>query len=110
MTNRMDLWHVTRRCFWLCVLCGMGSLSTAYAGHRHFNDVQVRAVQQQSVSGTVTDESGLPLPGVSITVKNTTRGVTTDFDGKYNISASQGETLVFSYVGYATQEKSVGGG
>ncbi|MDO5609048.1 MAG: SusC/RagA family TonB-linked outer membrane protein, partial [Capnocytophaga sp.] len=64
--------------------------------------------QTPSVSGTVTDESGSPLPGVTVMVKNTSRGTSTDFDGKYDINASRGEVLVFSYVGYATAERSVG--
>lgn len=62
----------------------------------------------QEVSGTVTDESG-PLPGVSVILKGTTTGTTTDFDGNYNVSANNGDTLVFSYVGYDTQEVVVSG-
>jgi hypothetical protein len=58
---------------------------------------------QQTVSGTVTDDNGLPLPGATVVVQNTNRGTTTDFDGKYQIQAIQGETLTFSYVGYASQ-------
>ena len=57
----------------------------------------------QSISGTVTDENNQPLPGATVLVQGTTRGVSSDFDGKYQINASQGETLEFSYVGYATQ-------
>ena len=56
------------------------------------------------VSGTVTDESGLPLPGANVIVKGTTRGAQTDFDGKYTIEVAEGQKLVFSYVGYNTQE------
>ena len=62
----------------------------------------------QEVSGTVTDESG-PLPGVSVIVKGTTTGTTTDFDGNYVINASNGTVLVFSYVGYDTKEIAVKG-
>jgi len=50
--------------------------------------------QQTSVAGTVTDESGLPLPGATIIVENTNRGVTTDFDGNYSIEAQAGEVLL----------------
>jgi uncharacterized protein YbaA (DUF1428 family) len=57
----------------------------------------------QTVSGTVTDEANIQLPGASILVQNTTRGTTTDFDGKYQIQANEGDTLIFSYVGYTTQ-------
>jgi iron complex outermembrane receptor protein len=63
----------------------------------------------QEVSGTVTDETG-PLPGVSVIVKGTTNGTTTDFDGNYLINASNGAVLVFSYVGYDTKEIAVKGG
>lgn len=63
--------------------------------------------QELSVKGMVTDENKTPLPGVSIYVKNTTRGVSSDFDGNYEIKVSQGEVLVFSYVGFVTQEKAV---
>ena len=64
--------------------------------------------QEKDVSGTVTDENGLPLIGVNIIVKNTSRGTQTDFDGNYSISVSPGETLVFSFVGFSAVEKSVG--
>ncbi|WP_232745180.1 carboxypeptidase-like regulatory domain-containing protein [Capnocytophaga sp. H4358] len=67
------------------------------------------SAQTVSVKGTVTDESKVPLPGVSVLIKNTTRGVATDFDGKYEIKANQGDVLVFSYLGFVTQEKIVGG-
>ncbi|MCF6308101.1 MAG: TonB-dependent receptor, partial [Flavobacteriaceae bacterium] len=63
----------------------------------------------QQVSGTVTDESSEPLMGVSIIVKGTTVGAVTDFDGNYTIDAANGDVLVFSYIGYDSQEKSVTG-
>ncbi|MDO4228948.1 MAG: SusC/RagA family TonB-linked outer membrane protein [Capnocytophaga sp.] len=61
-----------------------------------------------SVTGTVTDESGMPLPGVSVIIKGTSRGVSTDFDGKYEIQTSQNEVLEFSSVGFISQQKTVG--
>ncbi|MEO0525831.1 MAG: TonB-dependent receptor [Bacteroidota bacterium] len=64
---------------------------------------------QQAISGKVTDENGDPLPGASIVVKGTTTGATTDFDGNYSIDASQGDTLVVSYIGYETKEVTVNG-
>ncbi|WP_298518359.1 von Willebrand factor type A domain-containing protein [uncultured Kordia sp.] len=60
--------------------------------------------QKIEVSGKVTDDSGMPLPGASILIKGTAKGMTTDFDGKYKINTNVGAILVFSYVGYATQE------
>jgi hypothetical protein len=60
--------------------------------------------QQTQVSGIVTDETNSPLLGVSILVKGTSRGAVTDFDGSYSLAANEGESLVFSYQGFATQE------
>ena len=67
-----------------------------------------QAFAQNTISGTVTDENGEGLPGVSIIVKGTTSGVITDFNGQYNISAESDATLVFSYIGYAPTEQTVG--
>jgi TonB-linked SusC/RagA family outer membrane protein len=67
------------------------------------------AFAQKRVTGTVKDnETNTGLPGVSILVKGTTRGTVTDADGKYTIEASEGATLVFSSVGYVTQEIAIG--
>ena len=52
-----------------------------------------------NISGTISDQDGLPLPGVNVLVKGTSNGITTDFDGNYTIPAATGNTLVFSYVG-----------
>ena len=60
-----------------------------------------------SVTGTVTGNDGLPLPGVSVVIKGTTRGVSTDFDGKYEIQAAGNEVLEFSSLGYTSQSKKV---
>ncbi len=65
---------------------------------------------QQTVTGRVTDASDdSGLPGVNILEKGTTNGTVTDFDGNYTLSVSEGSTLVFSYVGYLTQEIPLGG-
>lgn len=61
----------------------------------------------QTVKGTVTAD-GQPLPGASVIIKGTTTGTSTDFDGNYTIKADDASTLVFSYVGYASQEVVVG--
>ena len=61
----------------------------------------------QSVSGIVTDDTSQPIPGVSVVIKGTTTGTSTDFDGNYTIKANNGDTLVFSYVGYEAQEVTV---
>lgn len=60
---------------------------------------------QTTVSGTVTDQAdALPLPGVNIVIKGTTTGTTTDFEGNFSISLNNGDVVVFSYVGYQSQE------
>ena len=66
--------------------------------------MQISFAQQRTVSGTVTDESGLPIPGVNIFIKGTTTGTQTDFDGKFQIEASPEQVLVFSYIGMQTRE------
>jgi TonB-linked SusC/RagA family outer membrane protein len=60
--------------------------------------------QTRQLSGTVSDETNQPLPGVSVVIKGTTTGTTTDFDGNYSITAQAGQILVFSYIGFETQE------
>lgn len=60
------------------------------------------------ITGTVTDEEGVPLPGVNITVEETTQGTQTDFDGNYSIIAEEGQVLHFSFVGFDDQEITVG--
>ena len=67
------------------------------------------AVQQKVVKGRITDETGAALAGVNILEKNTTNGVIADIDGKYSISvASANAVLVFSFIGYDSQEAAVG--
>jgi len=64
--------------------------------------------QSITISGTVTDDTGLPLPGANVIVKKTSTGTQTDFDGRYAIAAQIGQTLIFSYVGFETEEVRVG--
>jgi TonB-linked SusC/RagA family outer membrane protein len=65
---------------------------------------QLTFAQERVVSGIVSDNEGMPLPGVSVLVKGTKSGTQTDFDGKYTIKASPTQVLVFSYIGMKTQE------
>ena len=65
--------------------------------------------QQKVVTGKVTSaEDGLPLPGVSVKVKGASVATSTSPDGRYSIKAEQGQTLVFSFIGTTTQERTVG--
>ncbi|MDR7209051.1 SusC/RagA family TonB-linked outer membrane protein [Flavobacterium piscis] len=65
---------------------------------------QFTFAQERAVSGTVSDNAGMPLPGVSVLVKGTKSGTQTDFDGKFSIKASTSQVLVFSYIGMKSQE------
>ncbi len=78
-----------------------------YTPNMYSASKKVTAIWQEQISGTVTDNNGIPIPGVNILVKGTTNGVQTDFDGNFTISSSQEDTiLIFSYIGYATKEVS----
>nr|WP_298923747.1 SusC/RagA family TonB-linked outer membrane protein [uncultured Allomuricauda sp.] len=66
------------------------------------------AAQEKNFSGTVTDTQGLPLPGVNIVVEGTTNGTQTDFDGNYSIIASEGQILLFTYIGQKDERRSIG--
>ncbi|NKI26217.1 SusC/RagA family TonB-linked outer membrane protein [Arenibacter sp. 6A1] len=68
----------------------------------------VMMAQEKTITGNVTDQSGLPLPGVNILVVGTTNGTQSDFDGNYTIKASVGQSLSFSYVGQKTLTIAVG--
>lgn len=64
--------------------------------------------QQKTVSGVITDDQGVPLPGATIVILETAAGASSDFDGNYSIQVEEGQTLAFSFVGYSTQELTVG--
>jgi TonB-linked SusC/RagA family outer membrane protein len=65
---------------------------------------QLTFAQERAVSGIVSDNAGMPLPGVSVLVKGTKTGTQTDFDGKYSIKATPSQVIIFSYIGMKTQE------
>lgn len=96
-------------------LAGRASIARQWASVSKFLlTVLVSAVslgvwaQDKQVTGKVKDASGTGMPGVSIAVKGTQRGANTDVDGNYKISVPDNATLVFSFVGYKTQEVTVG--
>ena len=70
--------------------------------------VQLTFAQEKTVSGIVSDENGLPLIGTTVLIVGSSSGTTTDFDGKYAIKAKTGDVLSYSYVGYSTQNITVG--
>ena len=69
-----------------------------------FGSISFLQAQSVSVSGVVSDSKGMTIPGVNVLIKGTQNGITTDFDGKYELSVPNGSTLVFSFVGFKTQE------
>ena len=68
--------------------------------------MQVTFAQEKTISGTVSDKSGV-LPGVSVVIEGSNKGVETDFDGKYSIEANSGDVFVFRYLGYETAKITV---
>jgi len=71
--------------------------------------VETSSVQQRTVAGVVKDDTGSPLPGVSVVAKGTTRGSLTDMNGKYQVSLAESDkVLVFSFVGMVSQEVAIG--
>ncbi len=72
--------------------------------------VHLSFAQQKTITGTVTDQDGLPLPGVNIVVEGTTTGTQTDFDGNYSITGSAGQSLLFTYIGEKPERRTIGAG
>jgi len=84
------------------------AVATANTGESYLTEI---AVPQDniSVSGIVVDETGNPIPGASVYVKGTTQGTISDIDGNFKLDCPSDATLVFSFVGYTTQEIAVNG-
>ena len=95
--------------FCLFLAAGM-NLMPLYAAEGTTENMGTQAVQQSvTVSGVITDKTGEPVIGANVLEKGTTNGVITDFDGNYTLTVSGGNSvLVFSYIGYKTQEVTVG--
>lgn len=70
--------------------------------------IQSSFAQGKTITGVVTDQDRLPLPGASVMIEGTTTGTNTDVDGKFSINVAEGQTLVFSFVGTQTQKIRVG--
>jgi TonB-linked SusC/RagA family outer membrane protein len=85
------------------ILCSLFLLSG------FFLITQGSLAQEMTVSGTVTDEQGMPLPGASVIIKGTATGTITDMNGEYSLSADPAATLVFSFIGMKTTEIPVDG-
>ena len=70
--------------------------------------VHLGFAQEKEITGTVSDQNGLPLPGVTVLIVGTSDGTQTDFDGNYSIMASGGQQLRYSYIGQKTVTRDVG--
>jgi TonB-linked SusC/RagA family outer membrane protein len=94
----------------MTMLLLFGSLQTfAVSGYTDAGNVSTGDQQQKRVTGKVNDAAGNPLTGVNILEKGTINGAITDIDGNFTITvASSNSTLVFSFIGYITQELTVG--
>lgn len=80
------------------------------AGPRKTSELAPADALEETITGTVSDENGQGLPGVSVVLKGTTRGTTTNADGKYRLNVpDRSAVLVFSFVGYGSQEVATGG-
>ncbi|WP_223833404.1 SusC/RagA family TonB-linked outer membrane protein [Pedobacter riviphilus] len=87
------------------------SMNSEWEGTRRFlnaNMLSGRVQAQKNVTGTVVDDSGLPVPGASIKNQATGRTTLTDANGKFAIEADAGQVLRFTYIGYETQDITVG--
>lgn len=73
-----------------------------------FGMLNLAMAQDVSITGTVIDDEGIPLAGVNILVEGTINGTQTDFDGNYSINAQPGQTLLFTYVGFKDERRTVG--
>jgi len=90
---------------------GMASKAAALKGENLTLATEMLQARAVEVKGTVTDESGEPLPGVSILEKGTTNGTVTDLDGQFTLSVASSESvLVFSFIGMESQERTAGTG
>lgn len=70
--------------------------------------VQLGFAQEKTITGTVVDQKDAPVPGVTVQVQGTDKGVSTDFDGNYSLEAAQGDVLEFSFIGFKTVTKTIG--
>lgn len=67
------------------------------------------ASPQQTVTGRVVDENNMPIPGTTVQIKGTTTGVATNMDGEFSLEARENDVLVFSFIGFRTQEVEIQG-
>lgn len=94
----------------ILALTFLGTVNLIAAGDNATEPVPADVKQDIAVSGVVFDESGEPMPGVTVLVKGTNRAIMTDIEGRYSISVPNKEAvLVFSFIGYSTQQITMAG-
>lgn len=97
-------------CFLFATLLLLNSTNSTANSHVNLeHEYFIKQTIQKRVSGTVKDANGLQLSGVTVLIKGTNTGVATDFDGNYSIDANEDDVLLFSYLGFITQEISING-
>lgn len=93
----------------LKILIAFILLSVLAQANTHTEIVELMSQEQITITGTVRSSNNSPLAGVSIGVQNKLTTVSTDSEGNYSISVASTDILIFSFVGYATQQQAVGG-
>jgi TonB-linked SusC/RagA family outer membrane protein len=102
-------------CLLMCGTAGAYADSYAATSASHAGNVlhaftrQLATSNQNVITGTVRDDAGSTLPGVSVAIKGTSRGTQSDANGHFSLSVNPGDVLVFSFVGYTTKEVTVTG-
>jgi len=111
MNKHLYTHPLLRRALWLAAVGGpaLAVPAAAASGTDLVVGYDRKAVADVPVSGRVTQENGDPLPGVTIVVKGTTLGTSTNSDGTFVLNVPEGSTLVFSYVGFTRKEVAVAG-
>jgi len=91
-------------------LIGACPFSYGYAAETDASDAHSMVIQQQNrqITGVITDQTGEPVIGANVSVKGTTNGTITNYDGEFSLNVPEGATLQISYIGYLTQEIRVG--
>ena len=93
-----------------CLFLAASAMTPLHAAEGTTESLKAQIVQQSvTIKGVVTDKTGMPIIGANVIEKGTTNGIITDFDGNYTLNVANGNAvLVFSYIGYKSQEIVVG--
>ncbi|WP_431242228.1 carboxypeptidase-like regulatory domain-containing protein [Flavobacterium sp. P21] len=107
--NGVSGFNLKKKMLMLCVLFSLSQVQ-GYAVSSKSTTESYDAVPQKSIKGLVIDESGMPMPGVSVLEKGSKNGTSTDFDGKFTLKVdNDNAVIVVSYLGYVTAEVAVKG-